>query len=201
MELEKIVENLNKIEHGFKHVMLAGDEIYNTGGLDHYAIAMDLLNGETYQARMLATYILGLLSPADPRSLTALREVVVLDENWRVQEMLAKAFDYYCAKSGYESSIGEIKSWLSAPDPKLKRAVIEGLRIWTGRPYFKDNPGLAVEMISAHRASGSEYLRKSVGNALRDIWKRCPELVEREVAGWDLSDEKVAFTAKLTRVG
>lgn len=199
MDIQGIIDGLNKIEHGFRHIMNAGDEIFAAEGLDHYGIAVGLLAGESYQARMLGTYVLGLLAPKDRRALISLREVVVRDENWRVQEMLAKAFDYYCAAIGYESALPEVESWLSDPDPKLNRAVVEGLRIWTGRPYFKKHPEVAVGMISVHRGSESEYLRKSVGNALRDIWKRYPELVEQEVGGWDLSDPKVAFTAKLTR--
>lgn len=200
MKIQEIVSDLKQIEHGFKHIMLAGDQIYATPALDHYALAVGLLDEESYQGRMLGTYLLGLLAPGDVRALISLREVVVRDENWRVQEMLAKAFDYYCAQIGYEHAMGDLESWLSDPDPKLNRAVIEGLRVWTGRPYFKMHPEVAVSMISVHRASESEYLRKSVGNALRDIWKRHPDLVEKEVSGWDLSDPKVLFTSKLTRL-
>lgn len=199
MDIQGIVEGLDKIEHGFRHIMLAGDEIFANEGLDHYKIAIALLTGVSYQARMLGTYVLGLLAPVDVRAMNALREVVVRDEHWRVQEMLAKAFDYYCAAVGYEAALPVMKSWLSDPDPKLNRAVVEGLRVWTGRPYFKEHTEVAVRMISGHRGSDSEYLRKSVGNALRDIWKRNPELVDREVGSWDLTDPKVAFTAKLTR--
>jgi len=198
-DIPKIVAGLKKIEHGFKHIMLAGNEIYGTAGLDHLEIATGLLADESYQGRMLGTYMLGLLAPDAPRALMALKEVVVMDENWRVQEMLAKAFDHYCATIGYAHALSEIESWLSDPDPKLNRAVIEGLRVWTGRPYFKEHPEVAVRLISAHRASESEYLRKSVGNSLRDIRKRYPDLVEKEVSGWDLSEPKVVFTAQLSR--
>lgn len=197
MDIQGVVASLTKIEHGFKHIMLAGNEIYAAKEIDHFQVAIALLANEPYQARMLGTYILGLLSPADHRALTALREVVVRDENWRVQEMLAKAFDHYCAEIGYELSLTEINSWLLDPDPKLNRAVIEGLRIWTTRPYFIQCPEVAVQMISAHKASESKYLRKSVGNALRDIWKRHPDLVRQEMDNWDLSDPRVRFTAKL----
>lgn len=200
MDIQVVIARLKKIKNGFRHIMLAGDEIYATKGLDHYGIAADLLTGESYQSRMLGTYLLGLLAPVERRALGALREVVVLDENWRVQEMLAKAFDYYCAALGYETALAEMESWLTDPDPRLNRAVIEGLRVWTGRLYFKAHPEVTVSMISAHRGSGSEYLRKSVGNALRDIRKRHPELIECEVADWDLSDPRVVFTAKLTRI-
>ena len=200
MDIQEIVASLIKIEHGFKHVILAADGIYATNGLDHYGVAMGLLTEQSYQARMLGTYLLGLLAPGDRRAMDSLRKVVVRDENWRVQEMLAKAFDYYCAKVGYQQALSEMEFWLSDADPKLNRAVIEGLRVWTGRPYFREHPEVAVRMISAHRASASEYLRKSVGNALRDIRKRHPHLVEQEVEGWDLSNPKVAFTAKLSRI-
>lgn len=58
---------------------------------------------------MLATYILGQLSPENTQALTLLKTEVGKDKNWRVQEMLAKAFDYYCKtkaamKRAYQSS-------------------------------------------------------------------------------------------------
>lgn len=197
MNIHKVVAALTTVEHGFKHIMAAGDEIYANGRLDHAAIANSLLLEPSYQGRMLGTYLLGLLAPTDARALVALKELVVKDENWRVQEMLAKAFDHYCAEIGYEQALGGIKSWLADADPKLNRAVIEGLRIWTARPYFKEHPGVAIGLISRHRGSESEYLRKSVGNALRDIKKRHLELVEVELKSWDLSDPKIVYTAKL----
>lgn len=197
MDIQEIVNGLKRIEHGFKHIMSAGDQIYAMADLDHFAVATALLDDDSYQARMLATYMLGLLAPTDANALRSLRTTVVSDQNWRVQEMLAKAFDYYCAKIGYEDALNDIESWLSDPDPKLNRAVIEGLRIWTGRPFFKTYPEIAVSMISRHRANESEYLRKSVGNALRDIAKKHHDLVMKEVQGWDLSDPKVVFTRSL----
>lgn len=47
----------------------------------------------------------------------------------------------------------------------------------TSRPYFKDNPNVAIELLSTRKEDESEYVRKSVGNALRDISKKYPELV------------------------
>lgn len=199
MDVKKIVKSLIKIEHGFKHIMAAGDEIYADAKLDHYVIANDLLREESYQGRMLGTYLSGLLASTDVRALTVLRTVVVKDDNWRVHEMLAKAFDHYCLQIGYEQALATIKSWLSDPDPKLNRAVIEGLRIWTARPYFKEHPEVAIRLISKHRGSESEYLRKSVGNALRDIGKKHVALVEEELKGWNLTNPLIAYTAKLVR--
>lgn len=111
--------------------------------------------------------------------------------------MLAKAFDHYCKTIGYEESLPTIKKWLTDRNPNVKRAVIEGLRIWTSRPYFKDNPTTAIQLISEHKSDESEYLRKSVGNALRDIAKKYPDKVLNEISTWDLTDKKTAFTYKL----
>ena len=54
----------------------------------------------------------------------------------------------------------------------VRRAVTEGLRIWTSRPYFKDNPDEAIKRIATLKEDSSEYVRKSVGNSLRDISKK-----------------------------
>lgn len=146
---------------------------------------------------MLGVYLLGLLSPEDEKALQLLKTKVAKDENWRVQEMLAKAIDHYCKVIGYEKALPEIKRWGSDHNPLLNRAVVEGLRIWTSRSYFREHPEKAIELISKLKSKESEYLRKSVGNALRDIRKKHGTLVEQEVKTWDLSVPEIAFTYKL----
>jgi len=118
------------------------------------------------------------------------------DSSWQVQEIFAKAFDQYCKDIGYEKSLETIKDWLDDKNPNVCRAVTEGLRIWTGRDYFKTNPQLAIQLISQHKSNDCEYLRKSVGNSLRDISKKHKELVEKELSTWDLSDKRIYFTYK-----
>ncbi len=100
-------------------------------------LAHQFLSDSAYQVRMLGTYLLGQLSPYDSQALTVLKTEVGKDKNWRVQEMLAKAFDHYCKTNGYEKSLPIIEAWLADNNPNIKRAVIEGLRVWTSRPYFK----------------------------------------------------------------
>ena len=73
----------------------------------------------------------------------------------------------------------------------------EGLRIWTGRPYFCDHPDIAIKLLSALRDDPREYVRKSVGNALRDISKKHKILVKAELQKWDLSEKGVLQTYKL----
>lgn len=110
---------------------------------------------------------------------------------------MAKAFDRYCSDIGYENTLPVIESWLDDQNPNVRRAVTEGLRIWTSRPYFKENPSLAISFLSALKCDASEYVRKSVGNALRDISKAHKSLVEKEVSTWDVTDKETKQTYKL----
>ncbi|MET0467060.1 MAG: DNA alkylation repair protein [Chitinophagaceae bacterium] len=198
-QLNEIIDHIKSIEHGFQHICAAGDSILADASADHFALATTYLKDDTYQVRMLATYLLGQLSTVNAKALKMLETKVAADDNWRVQEMLAKAFDHYCQSKGYKESLPYIKKWLSAKDPNVRRAVVEGLRIWTGRPFFKENPEIAIRLISKLRfnAGETEYLVKSVGNALRDIRKKHKDLVDREVAGWNVTDKTVPVIKKL----
>ena len=170
MEISDILNRILQIEHGFQHIIDGADGILSTYSKEQcFEFALELLKHEAYQARMLATTILGRLATEDNNALRFLKERVSTDENWRVQEMLAKAFDEVCRHRGYEVSLPLIEEWITDDNSNVIRAVTEGLRIWTSRPYFKENPSVAIALIAKHKAHESEYLRKSVGNALRDI--------------------------------
>ena len=108
-----------------------------------------------------------------------------------------KAFSQYCRESVHENSLLVIEDWLSDPNPNIRRAASEGLRIWTGRPYFREHPKVAIRLLSRLRADESEYVRKSAGNALRDISRKHGDLIRTELRGWDVSDRKVRQTRKL----
>ena len=133
-----------------------------------------------YQVKMYSVFLFGYLS-SDTGILKFMRDEVSKDDNWRVQEVLAKAFDEYCKNIGYENAIPVIDEWLSSDNPNTRRAVIEGVRIWTSRPYFKENPQEAINRLAALKEDASEYVRKSVGNALRDISRKFPELISEEL--------------------
>ena len=159
-------------------------------------VAFLAYRSEAYQVRMYAVFLLGHLSQ-ESDVLSFLRDDVSADSNWRVQEVLAKAYDDFCAVRGYEVALPVIDEWLSDPRPNVRRAVTEGLRIWTSRPYFRDHPGDAVSRLSRLRSDSSEYVRKSVGNALRDISKKHPELVAAELRTWSLETTEVAQVYRL----
>jgi 3-methyladenine DNA glycosylase AlkC len=130
-------------------------------------------------------------------SYTFLRSHVSKDKDWRVQETLAKAFDQYCNDVGYKKALPVIKDWLSDANPNVRRAVTEGLRIWTGRDYFREHPDVAIKFLSQLKMDESEYVRKSVGNALRDISRKHKDLIRIEVKKWDVSDKRVKQVYKL----
>ena len=148
------------------------------------------------QVRMYSVFLFGYLSD-DNDILTFMRDKVSKDDNWRVQEVLAKAFDEYCKNKGYENSISVVDEWLSSDNPNTRRAVTEGLRIWTSRPYFKENPQEAIKRIAPLKEDASEYVRKSVGNALRDISRKFPELIKEELKTWKLETKEIKQVYKL----
>jgi 3-methyladenine DNA glycosylase AlkC len=140
---------------------------------------------------------LGQFAVNSKESVTILKERVSLDEDWRVQEILAKAFDRFCADYGYEDALPFIREWLADFNPNVRRAVTEGLRIWTGRPYFREHPEVAIQLLSSLQKDESEYVRKSVGNALRDISRKHAELIRNELCTWDIEDKRIKQTYKL----
>ena len=138
MEIHNILNRILQIEHGFQHIIDGADEILSTHPNEQcFELAIKLFKNEAYQVRMLATTILGRLATEDDNALCFLKEQISTDKNWRVQEMLAKAFDEVCKHKGYEVSLPLIKEWINDNNPNVVRAVTEGLRIWTSRPYFK----------------------------------------------------------------
>lgn len=63
--------------------------------------------------------------------------------------------------------------------------------------FFQQNPQIAIELLAAHKNDESEYMRKSVGNALRDISKKYPEMILMELNSWDLSTKEIKQAHKL----
>jgi 3-methyladenine DNA glycosylase AlkC len=196
--IEKLIQRVQKTQHGFLDIQKAADKVVvGQADKENLRIAKKLFASDIYQARSLATFIFGRLAANSNESLEFLKRRVSQDKDWRVQEILAKAFDRYCADVGYEQALSVIKEWLADSSPNVRRAVTEGLRIWTGRSYFYDHPEAAIQLLSQLRNDESEYVRKSVGNALRDISKKHKELVKVELQQWDIANKRIEQTHKL----
>ncbi|WP_058270919.1 DNA alkylation repair protein [Olsenella massiliensis] len=196
--IEELSTTLARVEHGFKEIEgCASADFASRDARDVAELARAARESETIQVRMYGAFLLGYLAAHDGRALRILKDVVSCDEDWRVQEILAKSFDRCCRDRGYEEALPIIDEWLSSDEPNVRRAVTEGLRIWTGRDYFREHPEEAVRRLSALREDASEYVRKSVGNALRDISKKHPDLIAAELASWKLDSKEMRQVHKL----
>ena len=199
--MKKYIATLEKefslIENGFKEEEKRAFLDYKSNDSEHSkTLAFLAYKSDVYQVRMYGVFLFGYLSE-DENILEFMRDEVSHDDNWRVQEVLAKAFDEFCKKTGYKQARPIIDEWLKSSNPNTRRAVTEGLRIWTSRPYFKENPNEAIKRISGLKEDTSEYVRKSVGNALRDISKKFPELIRIELDSWHLETKEIKQVYKL----
>lgn len=195
--IARLENDFSLIEHGFKEQEQKALNDYQSNDSEYIKkLALLAYESDVYQVRMYAVFLFGYLSN-DKEILIFMRDEVFKDNNWRVQEVLAKAFDEFCKNTGYETALPIIDEWLKNSNPNTRRSVTEGLRIWTSRPYFRENPTEAIRRIAALKKDTSEYVRKSVGNALRDISKKFPELIKEEVNNWELENKEIKQVYKL----
>jgi phosphomethylpyrimidine kinase len=64
--------------------------------------------------------------------------------------------------------------------------------------WSEKSRGLFKRRIAALKDDSSEYVRKSVGNSLRDISKKFPELIKEELDCWDINSKEIKQVYKLT---
>lgn len=119
--LKEYIASLEKefslIENGFKEEEKRALTDYKSND-NEYAknLAFLAYKSVTYQVRMYGVFLFGYLSEQDD-ILAFMRDEVSKDDNWRVQEVLAKAFDEFCKKKGYEKALPIIDEWLKNNNP------------------------------------------------------------------------------------
>ena len=198
MEYIKYLEELIPEKDSLKIVKSEAEKFYKTHSLDEcFRMGHELYQSDNFQIQEVGVFLFGYAAHENADALSFLKNIVSQNDSWKVQEILAMAFDIYCSTNGYKNSLPTIKEWLQDSRPNVRRAVSEGLRIWTNRDYFRENPQIAISLLSDLKADNSEYVRKSAGNALRDISKKFPTLIKEEVSTWDISDKRVAQVYKL----
>lgn len=199
--MNEYMEYLAKIipeKDSLKLVKNEAEKYYKSHSLDDcFNMGIELYHSDNFQIQEVGIFLLGHSAHHNISALSFLKDTVSQHDSWKVQEILAMAFDNHCKIIGYNVALPLIKEWLNSDCANVRRAVSEGLRIWTSRPYFKDNPQIAIQLLSAHREDPSEYVRKSVGNALRDISKKYPELISKELSLWNLSSKEIIQVYKL----
>ncbi|WP_029409771.1 DNA alkylation repair protein [Treponema pedis] len=195
--IASLEKEFSLLENGFKEEEKRALTDFKSNDSEYIKkLAFLAYKSAAYQVRMYGVFLFGHLSK-DREILSFMKDEVSKDDNWRVQEVLAKAFDEFCKNIGYEKALPVIDEWLKNNNPNTRRAVTEGLRIWTSRPYFKENPNEAIKRLAGLKEDSSEYVRKSVGNALRDISKKFPELIKAELNSWKLKSKEINQVYKL----
>lgn len=194
MYLEQIMPKKDSL----KLVKKEAENYYKEHSLEEcFSMGLELYQSNDFQIQEVGVFLLGYSANANSNALSFLKDTVSKHESWKVQEVLAMAFDNHCKIIGYEVALPLIKVWLNSDCANVRRAVSEGLRIWTSRPYFKDNPQIAIQLLSALKEDKSEYVRKSAGNALKDISKKFPQLILEELNTWNLSSKEIKQVYKL----
>lgn len=203
-EMDTILEYINYLEKripekdSLKIVKAEAEKFYQTHSFDECSqMGYELYRSDNFQIQEVGVFLFGYAAHENAEALSFLKNTVSQNNSWKVQEILAMAFDNHCKIIGYKAALPVIQEWLDSDCANARRAVSEGLRIWTSRPYFKDNPQIAIKLLAAHKSDESEYVRKSVGNAIRDISKKHRELVFAELSTWDLSSKEILQVYKL----
>ena len=178
MEYIKYLEELIPEKDSLKLVKSEAEKFYKTHSLDECVhMGHELYQSNNFQIQEVGVFLLGYAAHENSAALSFLKNTVSQHDSWKVQEILAMAFDNHCKIIGYEAALPTIQEWLASDCANVRRAVSEGLRVWTSRPYFKDNP--------------------QVANAIRDISKKHSALVVAELSTWDLSSKEVRQVYKL----
>ena len=198
MEYIKYLEELIPEKDSLKIVKSEAEKFYKTHSLDEcFRMGHELYQSDNFQIQEVGVFLFGYAAHENADALSFLKNIVSQNDSWKVQEILAMAFDNHCKIIGYETALPVIQEWLNSDCANVRRAVSEGLRVWTSRPYFKDNPQVAIKLLAAHKSDESEYVRKSIGNAMRDISKKHSTLVSAELSTWDLSSKEIHQVYKL----
>lgn len=198
MEYIKYLEELIPEKDSLKIVKSEAEKFYKTHSLDEcFRMGHELYQSDNFQIQEVGVFLFGYAAHENADALSFLKNIVSQNDSWKVQEILAMAFDNHCKIIGYETALPVIQEWLNSDRANVRRAASEGLRVWTSRPYFKDNPQVAIKLLAAHKSDESEYVRKSIGNAIRDISKKHSELVSKELSTWELSSKEIIQVYKL----
>ncbi|WP_320952165.1 HEAT repeat domain-containing protein [Hungatella effluvii] len=197
-KFEEYLEKTIPEKDSLKLVKKEAEKYYKEHSLeDCFSMGLELYQSNNFQIQEVGVLLIGYSASENKSALSFLEDTVSKHENWKVQEILAMAFDNYCKIIGYEVALPSIKKWLNSDCANVRRAVCEGLRIWTNHPYFMQNPQTAIQLLSSLKEDKSEYVRKSVGNALRDISKKYPQIVLEELNSWDLLSKEIKQVYKL----
>lgn len=118
-------------------------------------------------------------------------------DDWRVREMSGYTIRK-SLKNFKETTISIIDTWLISNNENTRRVVIESIRPLRDIKWLRDpaKNDLVIKLLGKVRADESEYVRKSVGNNLKDLSKYMPQKILDVAADW-LSEARIETTEDL----
>lgn len=128
-------------------------------------MGLGLYQSDNFHIQEVGVFLMGYAAHQKPEALDFLRNKASANKSWKVQETLAMAFDIHCRQIGYETALPLIREWLEDDRANVRRAVSEGLRVWTSRPYFKDPAAFAPATRQEHTGNwnGAKGKRNGFG--------------------------------------
>lgn len=108
------------------------------------------------------------------------------DSEWEIREMSGYIIRK-SLKNFPEKTLQTLKKWLlNEKNPNIKRLIAESLRPlsdvkWLRNPEKNDE---ILDILNIIRADPSEYVRKSVGNNLKDLSKYMPKKILKFIKNW-----------------
>ena len=97
--IKSLEQEFSIIKNGFKEEEKRALLDYKSNDKEYVKrLAFLSYESKVYQVRMYSVFLFGYLSE-DSDILTYMKDEVSKDSNWRVQEVLAKAFDEFCKKN------------------------------------------------------------------------------------------------------
>ncbi len=108
------------------------------------------------------------------------------DSEWEIREMSGYIIRK-SLKNFPEKTLQILKKWLlNEKNPNIKRLIAESLRPLSDVKWLRnpDKNDIILEILNIIRADPSEYVRKSVGNNLKDLSKYMPKKILKYAKNW-----------------
>lgn len=114
-----------------KIVRNEAEKYYKTHSLEEcFSMGLELYKSKNFQIQEIGVFLLGYSAHNNVNALFFLKNTVSIHENWKIQEILAMAFDNHCAIIGYEIALPLIKEWLSNDCANVRRADNRRVKLW-----------------------------------------------------------------------
>lgn len=131
------------------------------------------------------------LGGTDPKEAFPKIQALAASNSWQEREVAATAL-VEISKKQPEAVVREMLRWAPNPDTNIRRAASEGLR-----HVARHAPATVVPVLELLRDDSELYVRKSVGNILRNASNRHPEFVLELCRRWSkLADARTNWTIK-----